>query len=193
MLKKQTVWLLTMLSLIIVLSVYYMTSPTPSPSNQLAATTGHQKNNQKEKPKSNQQSKGKQGQNKKPSVATSIAGQATFATAQMKKDDARSKLRAQLTSTIASKNATAEQQAKAEQKLQNLNHLSSEESMLESLIIAKGYGNDALVNTEGNKIRVYVQTKSLSNKQAAEIMNLVEKKLHIPTEDIYVTYKPQNQ
>ncbi|WP_143588935.1 SpoIIIAH-like family protein, partial [Terribacillus halophilus] len=27
MLKKQTVWLLTMLSLLIVLSVYYMTSP----------------------------------------------------------------------------------------------------------------------------------------------------------------------
>lgn len=33
LLKKQTVWLLTMLSLIIVLSVYYITSPSQSPTD----------------------------------------------------------------------------------------------------------------------------------------------------------------
>ncbi|MBB5173076.1 SpoIIIAH-like family protein [Texcoconibacillus texcoconensis] len=35
-LKRQTVWLLTMLSLIIVLSVYYLTTPTASPEEHLA-------------------------------------------------------------------------------------------------------------------------------------------------------------
>lgn len=191
MLKKQTVWLLTMLSLIIVLSVYYMTSPTPS--GQLAVTTGDhhvQKNS-----KSAQQTSGKQtgDKNKNKMVTTNIAGQATFATAQMKKMDARSKLRTQLTQTVASSSATAQQQAQAEQKLKQLSHLSSQENMLESLIVAKGYGKDALVNVEGNKIRIYVEAKALSNKQAAQILDLVTGKLNIPTHDIYVTYKPQNQ
>ena len=36
LLKKQTVWLLTMLSLVVVLSVYYITSPEQK-SNDLAA------------------------------------------------------------------------------------------------------------------------------------------------------------
>lgn len=38
MLKKQTVWLLTMLSLVVVLSVYYVT--TPDKMNTAAPTTG---------------------------------------------------------------------------------------------------------------------------------------------------------
>ena len=36
LLKKQTVWLLTMLSLVVVLSVYYITSPEQQ-QNELAA------------------------------------------------------------------------------------------------------------------------------------------------------------
>ncbi len=35
-LKKQTVWLLTMLSLIVVLSVYYVTSPNQIPGDEVA-------------------------------------------------------------------------------------------------------------------------------------------------------------
>ena len=39
LLKKQTVWLLTMLSLVVVLSVYYLTSPE---STEETATTEQQ-------------------------------------------------------------------------------------------------------------------------------------------------------
>ncbi|MBD1378798.1 SpoIIIAH-like family protein [Metabacillus arenae] len=48
MLKKQTVWLLTMLSLVVVLSVYYITSPE-DPSNELVMT-GDQKAEEEEAP-----------------------------------------------------------------------------------------------------------------------------------------------
>ncbi len=43
LLKKQTVWLLTMLSLVVVLSVYYITSPEQK-SNDLAAVEQKAKN-----------------------------------------------------------------------------------------------------------------------------------------------------
>ena len=42
LLKKQTVWLLTMLSLVVVLSVYYITSPE-SRVNEFAATEDNNK------------------------------------------------------------------------------------------------------------------------------------------------------
>lgn len=190
MLKKQTVWLLTMLSLIIVLSVYYMTSPTPSPQNPtMALSSDHQKGQkqkQKEKKKSNKKS---EQTSANPQVTTNPAGDATFAAAKLKKMDARSKMRQQLTDTIASKTASAKDQAKAEAKLQQLDHLSSQEEMIESLIVAQGY-DGALVNVDGNQVRVYVEAKSLSNKQAASILDLVENKLKMNTHDIYVTYKP---
>lgn len=191
MLKKQTVWLLTMLSLIIVLSVYYMTSPTPSPQNPtMALSSNHQKGKQeKNQKKSNQKDEKTSAKAQQNSVATNISGEATFAAAKLKKMDARSKLRQQLTDKIASKSTSAKEQAQAEAKLQQLDHLSSQEQMIESLIVAKGY-NGALVNVDGKQVRVYVESKSLSNKQAAKILDLVETKLNMKTHDIYVTYKP---
>ncbi|HET7657292.1 MAG TPA: SpoIIIAH-like family protein [Bacillales bacterium] len=190
MLKKQTVWLLTMLSLIIVLSVYYMTSPTPSPQDPMALSADHKKDQkQNNKQDANKKDEQTSAQSQQDSVSTNIADEATFAAAKVKKMDARSKLSEQLTNTIASKTATAEEQAKAESKLKQLEHLSSEEKMIESLIVAKGF-NDALVNVDGKKVRIYVEAKSLSNKQAAQILDLVETKLNMNTHDIYVTYKP---
>ena len=50
LLKKQTVWLLTMLSLVVVLSVYYITSPEQK-SNELATVKQEEKADQKEKQK----------------------------------------------------------------------------------------------------------------------------------------------
>lgn len=47
LLKKQTVWLLTMLSLVVVLSVYYMTTPE-SPQSNVAVVDQQEENTNKE-------------------------------------------------------------------------------------------------------------------------------------------------
>ncbi|HET7579732.1 MAG TPA: SpoIIIAH-like family protein [Bacillales bacterium] len=198
MLKKQTVWLLTMLSLIIVLSVYYMTSPTPPSSNQMAVSDHQQKDQKKSDTKKKETSKADQQQASEQAsaaqgnetVTTNITGAATFAAAKMKKMDARSQKEDQLRLTIASDSASAKDKAQARDQLEQLNHLSSKEQMLESLIVAKGFGHDALVNVNGDQIRIYVEANSLSNKQAAQILDLVEGKLDMATPNVYVTYKP---
>ncbi|HEU5141180.1 MAG TPA: SpoIIIAH-like family protein [Bacillales bacterium] len=199
MLKKQTVWLLTMLSLIIVLSVYYMTSP---PANQLAVT-GTQEDQkedkktekQKEKPKSEESTTNDEAAatNSGEEVKTTAVGKAAFASARLKRMQAREELQEQYTAVITSEKATAEEIAQAREKLTALNQMSSKEKMLESLIVAGGYGEDALVNVQNDKIKIYVQAGDLSNKQAAKIIGLVEGKVNMSTHNIFVTFKAPNQ
>ncbi|HET7627502.1 MAG TPA: SpoIIIAH-like family protein [Bacillales bacterium] len=193
MLKKQTVWLLTMLSLIIVLSVYYMTSPVPNPGQQTAVGE-----DDKQEKKQGEDSSSNNSESESPSkkedtktdspTATSITGEATFASAKLKKMEAREELQEHYTAVIASSEATPEEKAEAKAKLDELSQMSAKEKMLESLIVAKGF-NDALVSVDGEKIRIYVQTKQLSNEQAAEILDLVVDKVNVPTHNIMVTYK----
>lgn len=191
MLKKQTVWLLTMLSLIIVLSVYYMTSP--SPSDHMAVPTDQKDHKDKKSDDNGKTSKAKDqasnAQGKKVST-NNIAGQATFAAAELKKQESRDEESKQLTQKIASDTATAQEKAQAQEKLNHLNQLSSKEEMLESLIMAKGY-KDALVNVEDNgQVRVYVKADNLSNKQATQILDLVKSHLDNVGLNVAINFKP---
>ena len=58
LLKKQTVWLLTMLSLVVVLSVYYLTAPEENAAD-MTATEQMEKIKQKVKQRTKQRQKGK--------------------------------------------------------------------------------------------------------------------------------------
>ena len=51
LLKKQTVWLLTMLSLVVVLSVYYITSPEQKSNDMAAVQQKAKEQNQRVKQK----------------------------------------------------------------------------------------------------------------------------------------------
>ena len=62
LLKKQTVWLLTMLSLVVVLSVYYITSPEQQ-QNELAAVD-ESRNRMKNKLKTGSRTNPEQDRNK---------------------------------------------------------------------------------------------------------------------------------
>ena len=59
LLKKQTVWLLTMLSLVVVLSVYYLTAPEENAADMTAT-----EQMEKEENKTEEQSRDKRGKQK---------------------------------------------------------------------------------------------------------------------------------
>ncbi|MDN4074702.1 MULTISPECIES: SpoIIIAH-like family protein [Fictibacillus] len=167
LLKKQTVWLLTMLSLIIVLSVYYITAP--GSGDDLAYL---EKGKNTASTKQEQPAKNKKGSD---AAVTSAAGDDLFTALRMKRDETRDELSSKYTAAIASPNASAEVQAEALAKISELQSLTMKESTLETLIKTMGY-DDALVNTMDNEVRIIVKGKHSSN-EAVKIMKKAEEQL----------------
>ncbi|MFC7370445.1 SpoIIIAH-like family protein [Fictibacillus iocasae] len=150
LLKKQTVWLLTMLSLIIVLSVYYITAPGGTDS------TAFLESGKKESKKNAAVSKQEDGD--------------MFTMLRLQRDEHRDEMEEDYTAVVASPSASAEVQAEAWAKISELQALGMKEATLETLIKAMGF-HDALVNTMESEVRVIVKSeKNLSKKQVVSIM-----------------------
>jgi stage III sporulation protein AH len=156
-LKKQTVWLLTMLSLIIVLSVFYISSPNQPVDY---TTTNGNVNNDTAK-----------NDNNDGSVVTEMTRDEAFIALQLEREEKRSVMEADYLAVIASSDVTAEAKSEAYSKLQALNELAAKENILETMIRAQGY-EDAIVTTNGNRAQVIVKSQEQSKKDAAEIMLL---------------------
>ncbi|MGV3466229.1 MAG: SpoIIIAH-like family protein, partial [Heyndrickxia sp.] len=169
LLKKQTVWLLTMLSLVVVLSVYYVTSE-PKSSNDLAMVD---KNGEKTSDKANSATSKKDG---KVNISTQVAGDQAFEAMRISRDDDRSKLKEQLTNKLATSNLSAEEKNKAYDEMKKLQDTAQQEQVLETLIKSHGY-QDALVQSDGTNINITVKSNKQSTAAANEIIRLVEQQI----------------
>ncbi len=159
LLKKQTIWLMTMLSLIAVLSVYYLTSPN-------AKLTSILDQNLTENNDTNTEA-----------VAnTDEAADPVFAELRLQLNDNRSKMKEELQTVIATTNISEEERSKAYTKMQQLSSVSSQEDLLETLIKSKGY-SDALVRIEDNNVRVTVKAKKGTPEAANGIIQMVTKEI----------------
>lgn len=160
-LKKQTVWLLTMLSLIVVLSVYYLTSPGQSPDKMVIGDKQATE-------------KAKKGKDQK--VVTTTATEDKLAEYELEKTNEMSKLEKKYQGIITSEKSSTEQVSKAYDSLEALKTLANNEKMLEDVIKSKGYAN-AVVQASGHEVQVFVSSDKLSNKQANGIMKLANEYL----------------
>jgi len=168
-LKKQTVWLLTMLSLIVVLSVYYVTTPggTPTKTANVSDTD-------------------KTSANKVTGLTANTSATDQLAEYKLERDQVHHDQSEKLQAAMTAKDATAVEVSTAQDQLKDIETLASKESMLEDMIMSKGY-NDAVVDaTHDGEVSVYVQADSLSNKQANEIIKMVYDQFG--TDDVRVTY-----
>lgn len=204
MLKKQTVWLLTMLSLVVVLSVYYIMSPesknavqmqsekSASDSGEVATEKAPAKQDTKEK-SGTETEKGKEDGTKgtkdssadketsaeaseKGTVVTETADDDLFTTYRLDLEDARSKEREELNAIVSSDDATAKEKSEAYDKMTALSEVEGTEKQLETLIKTQGY-EDALVNAEGDKINITVKSDKHSKSKATAIIDLVAKEI----------------
>ncbi|MEC1754017.1 stage III sporulation ratchet engulfment protein SpoIIIAH [Bacillus mojavensis] len=214
MLKKQTVWLLTMLSLVVVLSVYYIMSPesknavqmqsekSPSDSGEVATEKTPAKEDIKEK-NGNETEKedGTKGTkdsssdketsaeaSEKGTVVTETADDDLFTTYRLDLEDARSKEREELNAIVSSDDATAKEKSEAYDKMTALSEAEGTEKQLETLIKTQGY-EDALVNAEGDKINITVKSDKHSKSKATAIIDLVAKEIKT-MKDVAVTFEP---
>ncbi|MCA1058167.1 SpoIIIAH-like family protein [Rossellomorea aquimaris] len=181
LLKKQTVWLLTMLSLVIVLSVYYITSPT-----QQATDMAYQEKDGKE-----QAGGGDKETMSDMEVVTDAAGNEMFEALRLEVTDEREQLREELEAKVANADVSAEEKSAAYEQMENLRELAMTESVLETMIKTMGY-EDALVRANGENIRITVKSdKEHSKADANEIIRLVMSEVG-QMKPVAVEFQPAN-
>ena len=205
LLKKQTVWLLTMLSLVVVLSVYYITSPEQQ-QNELAAVDQEEEKEQTEETveeplKDNEESNTdtekeaqpnanetetnekqandievKDSVNKDAEIITNAAGDEVFETMRMQLLDERSQMKEELERKIGSTELSAEERSQAKEQMDELNEIAQKELLLETLLKAKNY-NDVLVQADDKQVNITVKAEKQSKAEANKIMQTVRSEL----------------
>lgn len=182
MLKKQTVWLLTMLSLMIVLSVYYMMSDQEDIAY---IDTGDESLEQAtlSEPINSDDVEIDEIRNIQPNEL--------FTTIRMEVQDERSMKKDRLKEIVASSEATADEINEAIAEMDELDQLATKETILQETILATGENyEDVLVRTEEEKVHVHVITDTLSKEEANNIMQMVRDELG--NRQVDVNFQPVN-
>lgn len=176
MLKKQTVWLLTMLSLMIVLSVYYMMSDkedlayidTGQTNTEETAATDVTDDDEAEI-----------------EDISNVSEDELFTTIRMEIQDERSKKKDRLQDIVASSSATTEEVNEALNEIDALDKISAKETILqESILASKENYEDVLVRQDEDKVHVHVKVNELSKQEANQIMQMVRDEFGEITVDV---------
>ncbi|MBC5637173.1 SpoIIIAH-like family protein [Ornithinibacillus sp. BX22] len=163
MLKKQTVWLLTMLSLMIVLSVYYMTS---NPGDLAYMNTDDDADTEE----ATNESTPANGSN------VNVVSEANdlFAALRLEVQEERSKKKDRLEDIVASSTASAEEKNQAYEEIDTIDKVYSKEMILEETILDSAEYQDVLVRTDGDVVHVHVQlVEELTPTEVVNIMQMV--------------------
>ena len=161
MVKKQTVWLLTMLSLVVVLSVYYVTTPdkmnTASPAtgekigqekqgtdkavtNEAPKETPKKENTNKEtsNKETNKETDKKESAtketSKKEANVTVQSSDENFTALRMQMEDQRSEQKAKLQEVMSSTKASATEKNKAKENFDAITTMETKQELLETVI-----------------------------------------------------------
>lgn len=192
LLKKQTVWLLTMLSLVVVLTVYYTTSPEQN--NELAQNTEEMATD--ESVAENTESTVTENTDdtvtestEDGSTLTTTTSDEIFEEMRIALEEERSRKEEELTVTLAEAE-TAEEKSAAQDEITQLQELSDNEKMMESLIKAENY-EDVFVKTVDGTVNVTVKAEELSAEAANDIVQLVRKNLNQPNALVAVKIDPK--
>jgi len=175
--KKRTVWMLTLLSLVAVISVYYVNEPNNMPFDGLTIFSDDANEQMTIEETSSDES-----------VTPVYAESALFEEMRMEVLNKRSELRTQLETKIASNELTADEVNEAYNAMDDLTVRNSTEAMLEMLIRSLGY-SDALVQTDTGKVDVMVIADELGKSQANEIIHVVMKQWE-DAKNVSVTFQP---
>lgn len=153
MINKRSLWFLTLFSLILVLSVYYITMPSEL---LIATNNASKKENTKEV-----------------SVTEEEKESAELVASRVESEEKMLDKISELKKILTDSKATTEEKNKAFEELQNLNKNRSEEEKIE-----KGLEEElklkTFVSIEGNNITVTVDSDKHDNKLANSIMRSVQ-------------------
>lgn len=171
MLKKQTVWLLTMLSLMIVLSVYYMMSD----KEDLAYINTDEQDTKETVTENDIDIED----------INDIANNELFTTIRMELEDERNIKKDRLKDVVASSSATTNEINEALNEMDQMENVATKEMILQETILSTNETfEDVLVRAEDSKVHVHVITENLPRDEAVKIMQMVKDELGEMTVDI---------
>jgi len=165
MLKKQTIWLLTMLSLMIVLSIVYMTSDSEDLAYIDDGTNETQETSQTEDAADDS--------DVEVDDVTNLGKDELFTTIRMNLQDERNMKKDRLNEVVAASNSTSEEKNDALNDINDLEQVSTKESIIEESIMSQAEYQDVLVRSDEDIVHVHVKVDELSNKEANNIMQMV--------------------
>lgn len=161
--NKRTVWFLTLLSLVAVISIYYIKEKAPMPFDGI--------NIFKDSPESIQLTENLMDADKTTPV---FADSYLFEEMRMEVRNERSKLKEQLTTKMVSSDHTSEEKNEAFEEMERLTKLDSAEALMELQIKGLGYP-ETFVRTEDGVVKVTVlSTEGHSKQMADEIIRYVK-------------------
>ncbi|QGH34894.1 SpoIIIAH-like family protein [Gracilibacillus salitolerans] len=200
MLKKQTVWLLTMLSLMIVLSVYYLNAPTEGDlayfdEDQEQDQTTSSSNVDQLTDESILEEQEETGMEETEMEETenlntsSINSDQYFAAVRMEISNQRSMEKERLEDIVASSETSSDEKNEAYEAMKEIESLDKKESILEGTLKSlNGYEEVLVRNVSDNNVVITVQADSLSTTEANEIIQ--HAKDEFGEIKIDVSYKP---
>lgn len=186
MLKKQTVWLLTMLSLMIVLSVYYMI-----PNKSDLAFINNEPTDNEQAGNDHQMTSTDEAEDGETEVSniTNVDPDELLTTIRMDLQDERSVMTSNYQEIVKSSSTSIDEKNEALDHIQSIKQTETKENILESSILAitDDY-QDVLVRAEDDIVHVHVKVNELSNEEVVHIMQMVKDELgQIPVD---VNFQP---
>jgi len=170
MINKKSLWFLTLFSLILVLSIYYITMPS-----ELLLTSGTNISNTTEK------------ENNIDEPTIKIEESDLLVALRVESDEEMNKEIDELEAILTNSDSTTEEKNDAYEKIKNLNNNRSEEEKLESQIKDK-HKLESYVKIKGDNISVIIKSNNHSNNIANNIMRTIQSNYEVSK---YITIKFQ--
>ncbi len=169
MIDKKNLWFLTLFSLVLVLSVYYITMPNEllTANNSVISTSLEEENTDD----------------------ASVSIEESDIISALKVEDGNDVLEEidVLKQTLTNANSTVDEKNTAYDKIKELTSISGKEEKLENALKEK-YKYDSFVKIEDDQVRVVVGSKEHNTQMANEIMRLVQNEFD---EKMYVSVQFQ--
>lgn len=167
MINKQSLWFLTLFSLILVLSVYYITMP-----NELLLTnnSNYTESTSKEEEED---------------TKVTITESETLVSMRVSLEEEREEMMADLKGTLTSEDATSEEKNNAYEQIKFLTDVKGKEEALEEKIKTK-LNLDSFVKIDNNEVKVVAIKKEHDSSLANQIMKTVQEEFE---KKVYVTVK----
>ncbi len=162
MISKKNIWVLTLFSLILVLSVYYITMP-----NEFLSATVKSKTNDK--------------------VSEVKEQNETIAALKLENNEEKEKKMKELQTILSNEEASKEEKNNAYEELKTLNILKGKETEIEAKITEE-YKLESFVKIKEDKVNVVIISDKNDSKLASNIMKLVQNNFD---ETVFVSIKFQ--
>lgn len=163
MINKKSIWFLTLFSLILVLSVYYITMP----SELLLNTNANYQNNEET------------------NVNMNVEESTYLVSLKVAKEEELLKEMETLQLILTNDTSSIQEKNDAYNKMKNLNQNKAEEEKLEKLI-KETYKLEGIVKIKGNQIEIVIKSKDGSKDIANQIMRKTQENYQ---EEKYITVK----